>query len=378
MNKPIFLSKFSVPNILSVKQTVIGKALLLVSLLLLFNLSYSRGGEIYYKDFEDDNYEPFVEHNELLGDLIGLKNIHTGKVILRAEYDDIVSINEKYVRVIKNKKWGIVDTIGKVIIPLDYVSCSDMYNGRVFLENWANKIAVASSNGTLLTKFIYEDWGYHVDGLAPVKLKGLWGFINRQCVVVIPIKYVEVGRPTFGKIKVATPIYETVVLGTTQQANKPWTERVNDVTYKAKKHSIINYQGKTIFTSEDNIHLLEDGKILTASRKAGCSGGGSGWHGTWEDIALYDKSLKRIISYNDCWGIYEMDNISLFRNGKNGKIGYALNDNLIIPETPYVKYVDMDSEYGKPFFIKLVKESGDFTFLRSDGECIEKEGSKCD
>jgi hypothetical protein len=301
MNKPIFLSKFSVPNILSVKQTVIGKALLLVSLLLLFNLSYSRGGEIYYKDFEDDNYEPFVEHNELLGDLIGLKNIHTGKLILRAEYDDIVSINEKYVRVIKNKKWGIVDTIGKVIIPLDYVSCSDMYNGRVFLENWANKIAVASSNGTLLTKFIYEDWGYHVDGLAPVKLKGLWGFINRQCVVVIPIKYVEVGRPTFGKIKVATPIYETVVLGTTQQANKPWTERVNDVTYKAKKHSIINYQGKTIFTSEDNIHLLEDGKILTASRKAGCSGGGSGWHGTWEDIALYDKSLKRIISYNDCW-----------------------------------------------------------------------------
>lgn len=382
MNKLTFLSKQSFPTLLLIRQIIIGKTLLLTLLLLILNTSYSKAGEVYYKDFEDDNYETFIEKNELLGNLIGLKNIHTGKVILKAEYDDIVSINEKYVRVIKNKKWGIVDTLGKVVIAINYSKCSNMFEGRIFLTNSTEKIALANSAGLLLTKFIFDSYRHFKDGLAEVKQINQYGFINKQGITVIPIKYASVGIPRAGKVTAKTNSYYSVVLGTVQDMDKPWTKRPNDVVFKDVNNYVLDYSGRVMFASKDEISNMGNGYVMTSTQYGDC-----GSREGWSSLQIYDKDYKVVLSYKTCWRFMAVANFMIIRNGSTDKYGvypfmvldgdFKLDDFI---KTPYTSYEDKLYKDADGYqYVKFFKNETEFVYIGMDGNCYQfGESSSCE
>lgn len=362
------------------KQTIMKKTSLSLLLILLFAISNAQSNKGYYKDFYDDIYEPYVQPNELLGDQIGLKNKTSGKITLKAKYDDVISMNEKYVRVISNNKWGIVDTVGNVVIPIVQDFCTDMDQNRIYFRNSTRKYALANSTGVLLTKYIFEDISYFTDGLAGVKSNDLWGFINKQGTVVIPFRYSYVSTPTAGKINVKTTKYETYILGTLQEAGKPWTERPNDVTIQNINNYVINYSGKAIFTSKDDIQVLKDGYILTSSKWQGCK-----LDNNWENIELYDQNLKKLIGYKACWSCFTFPDYIIVKNGTSERCGIVKIKNRQINgadllKTPYLKhekepYYDDD----KQPLLKFYLDEERFIFIDIEGNCVEREGSeKCE
>lgn len=378
MNKFPFLPQQSIMNLSIVKNALTKSVFLLLFFLVAFHVSYSKVSNEYYKEFEDDIYETFVEHNELLGNLIGLKNIHTGKVILKAEYDDIVSINEKYVRVIKNKKWGIVDTLGKVIIPLNYLKCSNMFEGRIFLTNSAEKIALANSAGLSLTKFIFDGYRHFKDGLAEVKQGNQYGFINKQGITIIPIKYASVGIPRAGKVTAKTNSYYSVVLGTVQDMDKPWTKKPNDVVFKDVNNYVLDYSGRVMFASKDEISNMGNGYIMTSTLHGDC-----GSREGWSSFQIYDKDYKVVLSYKTCWRFMAVANFMIIRNESSEKYGvypfmvldgdFKLEDFI---KTPYKGYEDKIYKDADGYqYVKFFKNEAEFVYIGMDGKCYQFGGS---
>lgn len=91
----------------------------------------------------------------------------------------------------KNKAWGFVNTQGKVVIDFDYEYA------QIFLEGFA---AVKESNTTwrFIDKngkksdfpYVFEDIHYGFsEGLAAVKYKGLWGYIDTSGAFIIEPQY---------------------------------------------------------------------------------------------------------------------------------------------------------------------------------------------
>lgn len=352
------------------------KTSLSLLLILIFNLTKGQSDEPYYKNFLSQDYSIHIEPNDLLGNRIGLKSNQTGNVILKPEYDDIVSINEKYVRVIKDNKWGIVDTFGNVVIPITHTRCSDMDQDRIFLTNSAKKIALATLTGQLLTKYAYDDFQYFKDGLATVSANNLYGFINKQGVVVIPIKYSEVGEQRKGKIMVKEKTYTSKTVGTVRNPNQPYSERANEMTYATTKHYIIDYSGKILFTSSDEIANFYNGYVMTFAPSTACKTP-AGWY----NIELYDQDLKKVISYKACWSALVVEsNFLIIKNGTSGKIGIAKFDGKDITKTPYVRLEDKviyDSKKNK--YIKLYKQDESYVYVDMDGDCVDFEGaSQCE
>lgn len=361
-----------------IKQNAFKKALFFVLFIGLFHPSYSKANDEYYKEFEDDNYETFVEQNELLGNLIGLKNIHTGKVILKAEYDDIVSINEKYVRVIKNKKWGILDTLGKVVIPVSYLKCSNMFEGRIFLTNSVEKIALANSAGLSLTKFIFDGYRHFKDGLAEVKQGNQYGFINKQGITIIPIKYASVGIPRAGKVTAKTNSYYSVVLGTVQDMDKPWTKRPNDVVFKDVNNYVLDYSGRVMFASKDEISNMGNGYVMTSTLHGDC-----GSREGWSSLQIYDKDYKVVLSYKTCWRFMAVGNFMIIRNESTEKYGvypfmvldgdFKLEDFIKTPYTGYEDKIYKDTDGYQ--YVKFFKNEREFIYIGMDGKCYQFGGS---
>lgn len=348
--------------------------LLLVFTFFTCSLANAQGDKPYYKAFVNNTYEPYIDHNDMLGDQIGLRNITTKRTVLKASFDDIVSINGKYVRVIKDDLWGIVDTFGKVIIPIKYKLCSDLDQGRAFVCNSSDRLALANSNGELLTKFIYEDFSPFYDGVgAGVKQNGKWGFINKQGVMVIPFKYDVIHEPRGGKISVITKSYETYILGTVQEMDKPWTRRPNDVTIKNENRYIIDYQGRTIFSSNDEIVVLKDGSFVTVSKSKDCSLENE----NWVAFELYDKSMKKLINYKACWTMIPLNDYMIIKNGATGKYGISYLTSSDIVKTPYADYNLIKDSAGNDY-IKFSISETEFLVIDLLGNCVEMEGSKCE
>jgi len=359
-------------------------------ILLIFVVGFVKGqtDEPHYKSFESDEYDIYVEANELLGNQVGLKRKKTGRIVLKAKYDDIVSVKGKYVRIIKDTKWGIVDTLGNIVIPVKYNHCSNMGGGRIFIANTQDKYALANSAGQLLTKHLFDDydWNYFNEEVSAIKNNNLWGFINKEGLVTIPIKYSKVYLPIDGKIRVQTKEFENVRLGTIQEMDKPWTERPSDVTFASLNEYIINLAGKTIFTSKDHLSILKDGSVVTYKNYDDCV---IPANDNWSNFELYDKSLKKIVSFKACWAYRIIDGIVIVKNGSNKYGIFPLADinaaNLI--KTPYVK-CDIN-EYASPNiysdkrgskYYKFYKDNENFVCINIEtSECIEVEGaSKCE
>jgi hypothetical protein len=109
----------------------------------------------------------------------------SGDTLLRADYDQIYKFNGKYFIVRKGNYSGIVDTNGKVIIPLKYGALTNIVDGRLFVGS-GGKYALADATNKLLTGYLYDNVWSFSEGIAKVKIGDYFGYINKSGITIIP------------------------------------------------------------------------------------------------------------------------------------------------------------------------------------------------
>ncbi|MCK5857003.1 MAG: WG repeat-containing protein [Bacteroidales bacterium] len=80
----------------------------------------------------------------------------------------------------KDKKWGFVGTDGKATIPAQYKAVGYFKNGIAWARNKKGKFGFIDKKGTWVLEPIYDtakDFD-KLSGMARVKLKGKWGYVN--------------------------------------------------------------------------------------------------------------------------------------------------------------------------------------------------------
>lgn len=167
------------------------------------------------------------------------------KVEVEYEYgfSEVYMKKDWFSEVYMNKKWGCIDRQGNIIVPLEFDGISHYYDGEIVKfnvkkgENWGiwdinNKIEIpiyydnilprsgcyilsrnskyglANKKGFLILQCIYDEIIPNVydntdfEGLFAVKSKGLWGCVNLDGKIVVPIEYDKVDFAANWNIKV--------------------------------------------------------------------------------------------------------------------------------------------------------------------------------
>lgn len=156
----------------------------------------------------------------------GIVNSKTLKWLINPLYDELSGKDEGMIAFKKNVKWGVIDRLGNEILPAVYDRIGNFYEGITSVGR-DNKHGYADKTGKMITQLIYEGengnsftngyafvcresgcgyidksgneitdlkytwddgwnpFNYSLDGLAAVKLKGKWGYINTKGETVI-------------------------------------------------------------------------------------------------------------------------------------------------------------------------------------------------
>lgn len=119
-------------------------------------------------------------------------------------YEDASGFYEGYSMVKRDGKYGIINSRGKVILPMEYDNNGCMPRAYLFVENIAliekdGRYGFVDKRGEVVVPVVYESAFYSSEGLMPVKKNGVWGYIDHEGRVVCPFvfeaaSYFEWGR----------------------------------------------------------------------------------------------------------------------------------------------------------------------------------------
>ena len=126
-----------------------------------------------------------VKQNELYG-----LTDKQGKIILDLAYWQMHSVNKKgtICRVLKDKKWGLIDVLeNKLILPLEYEQITDFLNGYAVIKK-DDKCGVIDSFGKIILPIQYEGIEVVEKGFL-LKKDCKYGFANYKGGQILPLEY---------------------------------------------------------------------------------------------------------------------------------------------------------------------------------------------
>lgn len=92
--------------------------------------------------------------------------------------------------IIKDNKKGLMDSVGKIIVPCEYDMIVGAFNdlglARVVKKG---KVGFVNTNGNLVIECMYQNAGDFKEGLLSVRLNGKWGYIDANGKTIIPHIY---------------------------------------------------------------------------------------------------------------------------------------------------------------------------------------------
>lgn len=147
--------------------------------------------------YEYEKYDLELSPNwvvEAYKDHIGFID-RTGNLVIPMIYEQVGRFSEGRATVCKNKRWGVIDNNGNVIVPFKYINSFSLgicSNGLMsFLSN--GKYGYLDKSGKVRISAVYDSAGQFVDGFAVVSKNGFYGMIDTTGKTVIPFKYVRLG-----------------------------------------------------------------------------------------------------------------------------------------------------------------------------------------
>ena len=220
----------------------------------------------------------------------GLVNIN-GKIILPFEYETATTDNwtrEKngYAQVKKDGKWGIVDTKGKVLVPCKYWDIGENGNCFVVADDSGGKAlyGLYSKSGKMLLECKYHSIDASVNGTYKVKLgSSLYALMNEK-----------------GKILTDSYItFDYVGRGLFSNSNNDYVGPDGKIVYP-RKATVGKYNNKTVYYGDDLTIVVKDGKVgyINASRlKTKAKGLPKTSLIKLDENPLYSKAHYRLIQY---------------------------------------------------------------------------------
>jgi len=122
---------------------------------------------------------------------IGLINTK-GEVLVKPTYDVIKNFRNGHAKVKLNEKWGMIDPAGNVVIPIEYNEVGDYSEAGI----WAKKgetFGVISNGEFHGNSDINKISDFHFGGdITYARSEKLWGFINNKAEWVVAAKYKKV------------------------------------------------------------------------------------------------------------------------------------------------------------------------------------------
>ncbi|GAA4793551.1 hypothetical protein GCM10023231_22320 [Olivibacter ginsenosidimutans] len=164
---------------------------------------------------------------------------------------------------IKNGLYGVLDSVGMIIIPFEYDEIRDDYAQHGFVLQKNGGYGYADSIGRILTKKSYEEVAGLSHNTTAIKENGLWGWIdNKTGAVLMSTQYDAVSyEPENGKL---IRIEKGEKVGLASEDGKVLVEPVYNFLYV-----VANQQQLPLFRFSDDAGsgLLDaQGKIVTAKR----------------------------------------------------------------------------------------------------------------
>lgn len=121
------------------------------------------------------------------------------------DLDDALRFREGFAAIMRSGRIGFINPAGKLVIPMHYTRARSFHEGLAMVEELssrgrAGRVGYINRDGNFV--FIdeqqrFEELGSFGDGLAPVKVGGKWGFIDRNFMVVVEPQFDAV-RPFAG------------------------------------------------------------------------------------------------------------------------------------------------------------------------------------
>lgn len=130
---------------------------------------------------------------------------NTGEIIIPFDYDyiDINSVSEGVMSASKNKKYGYIDSLNKVVIDFQYDYAINFSEGLACVKNATNKYGYINIKNEVIIPFEFSYATPFREGLASVSNQsGKYGYIGKDGKIVIPYKYSSAGYFFNGKANV--------------------------------------------------------------------------------------------------------------------------------------------------------------------------------
>ena len=94
--------------------------------------------------------------------------------------------------------YGLCDENGNVVVPCEYTNLAYCENGWYLAQNQDGAYGFIDKDGNVMIDFEFDSAMKFNCGLAPIRLGGLWSFINEEGEVVIKPTYNTAGAATVG------------------------------------------------------------------------------------------------------------------------------------------------------------------------------------
>ena len=208
---------------------------------------------------------------------------------LNAKYDRVMPFDEGLAVVSENGRYGYVDTLGKVVVPLIYDEAASFRNGRATVSKGkaeACKQAMIDRSGREITPFAWDHLGSVADGVAVAWTRK--GTVRSYALVdtlgrVTPLEYAVCGDFSNGYASVGVGVL------TVEKVVQPGMSRIPDKLTFTGKYGYITTDGKlaipvqfdeaasvgsAVIDGEDGRHIarslrMHTGDALTLSDSAG-------------------------------------------------------------------------------------------------------------
>lgn len=122
---------------------------------------------------------------------VGLVN-PTGEIVIDVKYDRMWEVDKDGIAAaMMDGKWGYIDMNDKVLVPFVYDEVRSFQNGLGKVKR-NNLYGFVDTSGREVIPPMYENLGwYWSEGLISAQLNKKWGFIDRSNRVIIPFEYAD-------------------------------------------------------------------------------------------------------------------------------------------------------------------------------------------
>lgn len=190
--------------------------------------------------------------------------------ISRENYDELQVLDDEYIRVKKNGKYGLLNIDDKLLIPCKYDYVSEPSEEGYVIVNSGKKWGVIDKTGKFSfnpTERFEKIFDFH-NGFAKVMEKGKYGFIDHRGNVYISPQYPDAGYVSEGMVAVKINSKWGFVNTDEKLLIQPYYDLVwpfvngTAVVFSKGKYNLVNKQGKEIHEPVDKIKLTRSGKYL--------------------------------------------------------------------------------------------------------------------